>query len=133
MALRRLSKKQFLPVEIQELIWEFGWHLNLGVITQFECVQEQENDDLSTRNVHFIYRMFVMDPPMDFDRRAYMAILRIPFYFNPLGRPPRVRVHPPRITTYPGPMTIACDSWEYSDELGFKTWAHLVSSINYAD
>ena len=131
MALRRLSKKQFLPVEIQELIWEFGWHLNLGVITQFGCVME--NRDVSMRNVHFIYRAFVMDPPRDFDRGAYMAILGIPYYFNPLGRPPRVRVHPPCTTTYPGPLTIACDSWEYSDELGFKTWAHLASSVNYAD
>ena len=89
MTLRQLSKTHFLPEEVQEVIWGFGWHLNLGAITVLQCIVQERG----TRTVHCIYRAFVVPflnldtlpggvdvdtLPGGVDVDAYKAILGIP-------------------------------------------------------
>ena len=116
MALRRLSKTQFLPGNVQELIWEFGWHLNLGVITVFSYTEDEEDGEHDT---HYIYRTFVTgDLPMG--RKKYKRFLGIPKGFLPMGRP-LVLVEPPRTVHFNQGVT-KCVEYRYSTTKGIATW-----------
>ena len=124
MALRRLSKKQFLPEEVQELIWEFGWHLNLSVIEVFSYTAEDGDDEYGDDwDTHYIYRActFVYgDLPMGMKRRKYMRFLGIPKCFIPMGRP-LVLVEPPRTVHFNQGVT-KCVEYRYSTTKGIATW-----------
>ena len=125
MTLRQLSKTHFLPEEVQEVIWGFGWHLNLGAITVLQCiVQERE-----TRTVHCIYRAFVVPflnldtlpgdvdtLPGGVDVDAYKAILGIPLGFNAMGKP-LPWVYPPPASF--SALRLVC---EYGTLDGVETW-----------
>ena len=116
------SSKQFLPEEVQELIWEFGWHLNLAVITVFSY---DDDIDEQNRKVHYIWRAFRQNLPKGVDMQVYKATLGIPMGFKPWGRP-RVRVHsPPSIIR----DSESCDIYkkeQYDTRLGVETWAEVL-------
>ena len=138
MTLRQLSKTHFLPEEVQEVIWGFGWHLNLSVITVLQCiVQEGE-----TRTVHCIYRAFVVPflnldtlpggvdvdtLPGGVDVDAYKAILGIPLGFNAMGKP-LPWVYPP-----PASFSALRTVCKYGTLYGVETWATSRYMNHYDD
>ena len=117
MTLRQLSKTQFLPEEVQEVIWGFGWHLNLGVITDFQCRMQEGGN----RTAHCIYRAFVKTPPGGVDVDAYKAILGIPLGFNAMGKP-LPWVYPPPAEQYWGGFSALRLVCEYGTLDGVETW-----------
>ena len=134
MALRQLSKTHFLPEEVQEVIWGFGWHLNLGVITVLQCVVEGEDQ---AGAVHHIYRVFVKNLPVGIDRRAYMAFLGIPWCFDAVGKP-KVWVYPPfaelgwdRVVIWG--QVLFREVYGYDTFAGVETWAGCQQEIQHYD
>ena len=116
MTLRQLSKTYFWPEGVQDVIWGFGWHLNLGVMTVLRCVV-REGDEME---VHYLYRAFVKNLPWGIDQRDYMAILGIPQCFNAVGKP-RARVYPPLTTRIQG-HTVIREVYGHDTLSGVETW-----------
>ena len=124
MTLRQLSKTHFLPEGVQEVIWGFGWHLNLGVITVLQCCVVDDDDQPDA--THYIHRVFVkqnipgvMDMfPGIMDVDAYKAILGIPRCFDAVGRP-KVWLHSPFAI---GILPIYGYDYGYNTFAGIDTW-----------
>ena len=125
MTLRQLSKTHFLPEGVQDVIWGFGWHLNLGVMTVLRCVV-REGDELE---VHYIYRAFMKNLPAGIDQQVYMTILGIPLCFNPRGKP-RAQVYPPLTETRQA-HTVIREVFGFGTLSGVETWGFFRATYEY--
>ena len=125
MTLRQLSKTHFLPEEVRDVIWGFGWHLNLGVITGFRCVVREGAE----MEVHYLYSAFVKNLPHGIDHQHYMRVLGIPLCFDAIGKP-KARVYPPLTTRLEG-HTVVREVYGHDTSLGVETWGFFRDTDEY--
>jgi len=145
MALQHLPQELHrLPIEVQEMIWGFGFHLKLATIHSFHreerVVARHTQGYTLVEKMHYIWRLAVnfSDLPNGMDHYVYWAVVGIPAgFFCDFDRP-RVSVTPPPREKMVLPPGTALDlswniTWQYDTVAGIETYAEVLTEYGGSD